>query len=778
MKKFSVMMSMGVVLISCFTLFAQWIEQDSKMPADVTAYRMSIVDQNIVWACGQKSQLAPSPDFTRTIDGGAHWQAGKIPLPADFFILNISAFSADTAWAAAAAMSYSTKAGVYKTSDGGKTWKQQFVAPSFILFVYFFNSSEGLAFCEPAGASTLTNAIYTTLNGGDTWEPALEANKIALAAGEGISHSLYYIAGDVLYTGSSKGRIFITRDKGKNWSARSTGFSSFVWPAFQDSLNGLVSATTMSTHYGMAKTHNGGQSWEPVSSPGFLAYWPASIPKTAAGYVVTGTGWNLGKTGSAFTLDSGMTWTMMDDVAHLWTEFYSADLGWGGDGNSNKIYKWNKSRQPSISRYPASMISFGSKRVGSVSESKNVTLTNYGQSTLIVSDIIHPSPHFQLVRPPSLPLTLESLQSLTLQVCFSPQTSGVLKDSCIVVSNAANSPRTSIVFEGTGAVVTPVRAETIYAVSQTALYTLDANTGKATRIGPLGITQVQGLAVHPISHTLMAASTNNTTMGYYDVDSQTGSTLPIRTASISNTRAVTFKADTLYAASLAGKFYRINLSTGQVFQIGTATNIGYFSLAVHPSTQQIYASARSTLGTDRDRIFTVNSATGDTALVGSTGDNALTPGIAFAASGVLYGLKGTGTAENTLIKIDPATGAASIVGPTGVSGLQAIAMDPSPVSVNVQSGMSASPEEFELKQNYPNPFNPSTTIEFSLRAPGYVSLQVFTVLGQKVADLVHNRLPAGVHRTIWNGNGHANGMYYYVLEVAGRRLVRKTLLIR
>ena len=56
---------------------------------------------------------------------------------------------------------------------------------------------------------------------------------------------------------------------------------------------------------------------------------------------------------------------------------------------------------------------------------------------------------------------------------------------------------------------------------------------------------------------------------------------------------------------------------------------------------------------------------------------------------------------------------------------------------------SALPQQFTLGQNYPNPFNPSTVIPYQLAAAAYVRLEVFNVLGQRLATLVDGVRPAG-----------------------------------
>ena len=89
------------------------------------------------------------------------------------------------------------------------------------------------------------------------------------------------------------------------------------------------------------------------------------------------------------------------------------------------------------------------------------------------------------------------------------------------------------------------------------------------------------------------------------------------------------------------------------------------------------------------------------------------------------------------------------------------------------------PAEFRLEQNYPNPFNPSTVIQFSLTAPGAVSLRVYNVIGQEVATLVNEARPAGTYRVSFNAGSLASGVYFYRLSAAGGRLeTRKMMLLR
>ncbi len=67
---------------------------------------------------------------------------------------------------------------------------------------------------------------------------------------------------------------------------------------------------------------------------------------------------------------------------------------------------------------------------------------------------------------------------------------------------------------------------------------------------------------------------------------------------------------------------------------------------------------------------------------------------------------------------------------------------------------------FALGANFPNPITSSTTIPFELDAPAHVSIEIFNVLGQRMALLVDRQVAAGVHSVEWSANV-ASGVYFY-----------------
>ena len=93
------------------------------------------------------------------------------------------------------------------------------------------------------------------------------------------------------------------------------------------------------------------------------------------------------------------------------------------------------------------------------------------------------------------------------------------------------------------------------------------------------------------------------------------------------------------------------------------------------------------------------------------------------------------------------------------------------------------PNEPQLQQNAPNPFNSQTVISYFLPKSGPTRLEVFSVIGQRVAVLRQGHQQAGYHRLHWNardsaGRPLASGMYLYRLVTEEGILTRKLTLLR
>ena len=97
-------------------------------------------------------------------------------------------------------------------------------------------------------------------------------------------------------------------------------------------------------------------------------------------------------------------------------------------------------------------------------------------------------------------------------------------------------------------------------------------------------------------------------------------------------------------------------------------------------------------------------------------------------------------------------------------------------------GAATRPAGFKLGPNYPNPFNPSTVIPYQLPTATHVRLEVFNVLGQRIATLVDGQRSGGLHTAQWDGTDAAGqavgaGVYIYRLSGGGLTVSRRMVLV-
>ncbi|HBC46463.1 MAG TPA: hypothetical protein DCZ43_05405, partial [candidate division Zixibacteria bacterium] len=71
------------------------------------------------------------------------------------------------------------------------------------------------------------------------------------------------------------------------------------------------------------------------------------------------------------------------------------------------------------------------------------------------------------------------------------------------------------------------------------------------------------------------------------------------------------------------------------------------------------------------------------------------------------------------------------------------------------------PGSFALDQSYPNPFNAQTTIGFSLPTASLVTLEIFDLMGKRVATLHNGQETAGHHEYLWQAGDLSSGTYLY-----------------
>lgn len=89
--------------------------------------------------------------------------------------------------------------------------------------------------------------------------------------------------------------------------------------------------------------------------------------------------------------------------------------------------------------------------------------------------------------------------------------------------------------------------------------------------------------------------------------------------------------------------------------------------------------------------------------------------------------------------------------------------------IGIQPNTNYLPVEYELFQNYPNPFNPQTKIKFQLYKRAKVKLTVYNIAGETIDVLIESELNAGVHETGFYGDNLPSGVYFYQLNINGKK---------
>jgi hypothetical protein len=73
-------------------------------------------------------------------------------------------------------------------------------------------------------------------------------------------------------------------------------------------------------------------------------------------------------------------------------------------------------------------------------------------------------------------------------------------------------------------------------------------------------------------------------------------------------------------------------------------------------------------------------------------------------------------------------------------------------------------EEMVVSQNYPNPFNEMTSVDVTLTGASKVSVEIYNITGQKVAENSYGTKGEGMHRIDLNTAGLKSGIYFYTIR--------------
>ncbi len=408
---------------------------------------------------------------------------------------------------------------------------------------------------------------------------------------------------------------------------------------------------------------------------------------------------------------------------------------------------------------------------------QSVDIINLGIDSLTITNLSTDSENFEIVGDIILPLKIGYDDTLTVKMSFHAGEEKNYSDSLRYESNDPTAKPFPI--KGRGYVIHGVVTDKLYAVSDQSggAVLLNIVPDSSTQlIGNAGINKLYSLALNPVSQELIATDLNGPNTDLMRVNTAQGDAHVVTSVPVKQMISIAFKpgTDLLYGTAYStGILYQVDFSTGDTTRIGTTGATRFYALAFNPIDGQLYGMTRF------NDLYSIDIQTAAATKIGNTGINNMRA-IAFDVDGKLMGVAGVSASVlSDLVQISTTDGSGVIVGSTGYSKVNGLVITGSVVTA-VETETETIPLKFSLMQNYPNPFNPQTTLAFGLAKQATVSLAVYNLAGQKVAELVSKKVyQAGQHKLTWlatnqYGAALATGVYVYKLTAQTKNGIVKT----
>lgn len=99
-----------------------------------------------------------------------------------------------------------------------------------------------------------------------------------------------------------------------------------------------------------------------------------------------------------------------------------------------------------------------------------------------------------------------------------------------------------------------------------------------------------------------------------------------------------------------------------------------------------------------------------------------------------------------------------------------------PLSASSTSSLQGIAQPATQHFTYPNPFTESTTITYAVERDGFITVEVYDVLGKKVNTLVSESKKAGSHAVQFNRGTLPGGTYLYRISAGGKTFTNRMIL--
>lgn len=411
-------------------------------------------------------------------------------------------------------------------------------------------------------------------------------------------------------------------------------------------------------------------------------------------------------------------------------------------------------------------VDFGEVEVGTDTLHKQVIIRNFGQPSLVIDKVsVGRSDVFSLNISHALPAALNAFDTLIVNIDFLPSKAEYITDSLAITSNDPDDPVKYIPINAIGFEINAAQENILYASTAPLnvsgkLLTINEADGSGTEIGDLGFPGVISLTINPLNNNIYGlvktlSDSKLLVINSLEGDAHIAAEFPIPFS------AITFdNSGKLFGFTSDRNIYELT-ENGDTTHLSNLTKIP-ISAAVNPLDNQLWFFSRT--GLNSGKLYKVNPYTGEEIEIASL--DLYASDITFDASGDLFAVFGS---NGKLAAIDTSSGVHYEVGAAGflrVNGL-AINGDITVTAIGENEIASDIPSEFKIEQNYPNPFNPSTTISFALPVNAEVTVSLFNILGQKIADIVNKNFSAGFHSVEFDASSLSSGTYLYRIKAKG-----------
>jgi len=301
---------------------------------------VSAVSERVAWSSGQDAT------WLRTLDGGAHWDAGRVPGADSLQFRDVEAFDANEAFLLS--IGNGAQSRIYHTTDGGAHWALQFTnadPKGFYDCLGFWDHARGIAVGDAINDAM---ALLRTSDGGKHWERIPPDSLPRALPGEGS----FAASGTCIATRSSgrawivmnnaeHSRLLRTDDFGAHWridtlpltTRDGVGAQSV---SFRDDRHGIVLGGGYAAKAGdveTAVTADGGATWTAAARPPLATgVWGGTYVRGARGPLVVA----VGPSGAAYSNDDGASWARIDSLVYWSVGFASPAAGWAV-GKSGRI---------------------------------------------------------------------------------------------------------------------------------------------------------------------------------------------------------------------------------------------------------------------------------------------------------------------------------------------------------------------------------------------------------------------------------------------------------